>query len=1367
MLLAAAPALGQSYADCPGVIINELPAGGDQSWVGDSCILVASNGDYYASHAQFGPMGYDEISGITQVFRSTDRGQTWTKVNGGNNLEGILRGSLFEHQGAIYILGSVHTDYPYPGTIRKSVDQGATWTSANFTTQVSFSSQDNVILFNNRLWLASSKDSFSAAAAADPMVESSWSAPRGFPDSEDDWLPETSFNPSYNFIGEGQIAASPTYGVVVLPKVVNLPYTALGWVHPETGAVAFDPDTDFVPLPGGEKKFGVRFDEVSGKYFILSNPVLAAHKNSGWDLAMIRNTAAVLTSTDLRNWRVEKIFLYSPNVDYEGWQYFNFDFDGEDMAVASRTAFDVGGPKPTRGHDSNLLTFHNIPNFRSLVRDHVLRIESGKVNRYERTQHRDAPLGVFALGNSFAGAPLTNPSSFGVSGGEIYIQESGGRILRFDSAGNFLGTAASAPGGMQAGGDLTIPPPAPNEFTWSASGNGSWTEPTNWHYWNRPGANDTAVFGSAATTNATVTIPTAARNWKFDTAGNFEDWTTNYTDNATVADGVLSGQRQASNGPQVRRINLSFLGNDAPEVRVRLRVGVGGTLPVYLHWGYLGNNSTNVLNENRKVRVDYTGNNTFQEMVFNMAGRAEWAGERITKLRVDPIDSTPPAGTTFEIDWIKVPLPSDHTRLAGLRFDHTRRYTLAGNGSLQLRPDTGAALIDVRQGNHTISTALDLGANATATVADNATISLSGALSATTGAVLVKEGNGTLALTGNNTFAGTVEARAGTVAMGRSGGTLADTSTIALNGGMVRMDQDGTIGTFRRILAGSVTGTGTLFCAAYDFAHPSGTATLGQDGVGTEVTWTGPLLKSGDSTLILADTPAYSGGTTINAGVLQIGAGGTAGSLGSGPIVNNGALVFDRSDDITVADAISGNGTLTKNGAAKLILTGNNTYTGTTTIAAGRLDVGVNDTSGSLGGGDVINNGTLMFNRSNDITAGNLISGNGTLLKGGGGRLTLTKTSSTFSGQVQINSGSVRVARLADAGQPSSIGTGAGNSVIRVGAYNNTGYLEYEGDTAASTNRQIQTGAFNGNGKSQIRNFSDDPNATLTFTNATFNAAWNASGSPRELVLGGYNTGNNTILGNITNNTGANAMLTLRKNQSGTWILAGNNTYTGSTLIDGGRLVLTRARLADAAAVQIASGAVLELTHAATDTIGEFWLSGTQKWRGHWGPVGSPARYQTAALEGSGTLDVTGGPAPGYDGWEWENGLTGGPGMSGDEDGDGFENLLEFVLGGNPLAGDVAATSPAISSSGPGHIVTFHRADDSEGAATCRLEYNTDLGGTWSEVAVGASSAGPDAAGITVTVTENEAAPDGIEVRLPDSLAPDGRLFVRLKVTAP
>lgn len=583
----------QSPSDCPGVIINEVPAPSqffrnpiNPTYVSDPCILVLSHGDYLAAHALFGSGSGAATSGRTSIFRSSDKGVTWTKVNGGNDLAGILRGSLFEFEGAVFLLGANNDASGNVAVISKSTNNGNSWTVPSSLSPLGgMATPDNVLTVNGRLWLASTTSAFSAAVNADPLLPASWSSPRGFPAASNTWLPGTGFNTTENFIGEGQMTHSPGEGLVVLPKVRLLSYTALARVNPVSGLVAFDPDRDFVPLPGGEKKFGVRYDSVSGKYFMLSNPILPANSGSTLARDLIRNTAAVFSSADLRNWKLEKIFLYTPNISYEGFQYFNFEFDGNDIVLASRTGFDVGGNRPPRGHDSNLLTFHRIPNFRNLTRDLYLRITGGQVRRFERTQHTDAPLGVFARGSSFAGQPLTNPNGMGVDGSGVYVRESGGRILRFDLSGNFLGMVTSAPVAFQST-DLNIPAQSGGEATWNLSGSGAWTDPQSWQDWNVPGNNaDVAVFGSAATGNATVTLTNAPIAWAFETAGNFEGWTTTNMDSPAVSGGVLTGIVQTNNDPFLSRLALSFPGNAAAEVRIRMKVNATGSVPADVFWG--------------------------------------------------------------------------------------------------------------------------------------------------------------------------------------------------------------------------------------------------------------------------------------------------------------------------------------------------------------------------------------------------------------------------------------------------------------------------------------------------------------------------------------------------------------------------------------------------------------------------------------------------------------------------------------------------------------------------------------------------------------------------------------------------------------
>ena len=164
---------------------------------------------------------------------------------------------------------------------------------------------------------------------------------------------------------------------------------------------------------------------------------------------------------------------------------------------------------------------------------------------------------------------------------------------------------------------------------------------------------------------------------------------------------------------------------------------------------------------------------------------------------------------------------------------------------------------------------------------------------------------------------------------------------------------------------------------------------------------TNSLTKSGAGTLILSAANTYGGATGINAGILQIGSGGTAGSLGAGSVSNSGSLVFNRSDDVTVPNVISGIGALTKNGAGTLKLAGANSYTGTNTLSAGTLAAlgstaigtgavfvsGGNLTLQSDGSGSGLGNGkveSINFGNNVTVTANTAFSVDRITLSGNG-----------------------------------------------------------------------------------------------------------------------------------------------------------------------------------------------------------------------------------------------------------------------------------------------------------------------------------------------------------------------------------------------
>ncbi len=177
------------------------------------------------------------------------------------------------------------------------------------------------------------------------------------------------------------------------------------------------------------------------------------------------------------------------------------------------------------------------------------------------------------------------------------------------------------------------------------------------------------------------------------------------------------------------------------------------------------------------------------------------------------------------------------------------------------------------------------------------------------------------------------------------------------------------------------------------------------DTVGSVIIQNSSAPGNGNGTIVFLQDQQYSGGTTVKSGAtLQLGNGGTSGSV-LGNVLNDGALVFDRSDAVTFGGTVSGGGGLTQAGSGTLILTGANTYTGGTTISGGTLQLGNGGTTGSILG-DVVDNGTLAFNHADDVTFAGVISGTGGLVQAGPGALSLTGAN-TYTGGTLVFGGTL------------------------------------------------------------------------------------------------------------------------------------------------------------------------------------------------------------------------------------------------------------------------------------------------------------------------------------------------------------------------
>jgi len=333
--------------------------------------------------------------------------------------------------------------------------------------------------------------------------------------------------------------------------------------------------------------------------------------------------------------------------------------------------------------------------------------------------------------------------------------------------------------------------------------------------------------------------------------------------------------------------------------------------------------------------------------------------------------------------------------------------------------------------------------------------------------VLTKTGPGTLMLTGANTYSGGTTISAGTLQLG-NGATSGSIVGNVTNNAALAFDRSDTV-TFSGIVSG-----------------------------------TGALTQIGSGTTILTGVNTYSGGTTISAGTLQLGSGATSGSI-VGNVTNNATLAFNRSDTVTFPGIVSGAGALTQIGSGTTILTGANTYSGGTTTSAGTLQLGNGATSGSIVG-NVTNNATLAFNRSDTITFPGFISGTGALVQIGTGTTVLTATN-TYSGPTTVQRGTLIVnGSIQSATTILPPGTLAGTGTV-AGDVTNQGTVWPGKPVVADTSYGVLT----------IRGRYVDPEGQLVL-----NTFLGTDGSPsnRLVIDGGTTVGTSTVVVHSTGVSG-------------------------------------------------------------------------------------------------------------------------------------------------------------------------------------------------------------------------------------------------------
>ncbi|SOD51569.1 autotransporter-associated beta strand repeat-containing protein [Pseudoxanthomonas wuyuanensis] len=514
---------------------------------------------------------------------------------------------------------------------------------------------------------------------------------------------------------------------------------------------------------------------------------------------------------------------------------------------------------------------------------------------------------------------------------------------------------------------------------------------------------------------------------------------------------------------------------------------------------------------------------------------------------------------------------------------------------------------------------------------------------------LTKEGDGTLVLSGTNTYTGGNTVNGGTLRAGSTQAfgapstaavmTLADTAGVTL-------DLDGFDNTIGPLNGGGANGGNvTLGSATLRIAGGNGNYSGVISGTG------GILRTNGGIQTFNGCNHTYTGATTLEGSTLSTDClqdGGLASGIGASGaasanlVFNAGSLTYtggsvsiDRgfqllgSGGINVTNAgttleFEGNaigaGSLIKRNAGTLVLSGNNTYTGNTQVEGGVLRAAatnafgpqghmtLNNTAGVLldldsfdtvvtsliggganGGNISLGSATLTLLDGATQSYAGAIGGTGNLVKNGNGLQALSGCNSSYSGTTTINAGVLQVNCLGNGGVNSSIGA---SSSAPANLTLNGGTLRYAG-TGGSTDRQFTLGTNGGtidaSGTGAI-NFSSTAAVTLAGTNTA-----------RMLTLTGPNAGTNIFSAQLDDNGSGATSLT--KTGTGLWRLtSATSSYTGVTTISGGILEVNEfadggmassigASSNAAANLVIGNGSTLRYTGAGDTTDRQFTLA--------------------------------------------------------------------------------------------------------------------------------------------------------------------------------
>ncbi|MEY3481789.1 MAG: hypothetical protein RIQ71_2564, partial [Verrucomicrobiota bacterium] len=782
-------------------------------------------------------------------------------------------------------------------------------------------------------------------------------------------------------------------------------------------------------------------------------------------------------------------------------------------------------------------------------------------------------------------------------------------------------------------------PDAQAASTWdggAAATDPNWNNGTNWSSDTAPAGNDDLVFSGSTglvNTNNFTTASAQGSNNSIVFAADAGSFVLRGNTMNLDAAGVLTN---LSTNVQTLDMGLNFQVGTA---------NIGATSNSIILNGVIG--GTNITKSGNGT-LFLNGANTFTGALTNNAGVirvANNSGLGATNGRTEIRDGAALELTTNSLGG-SLSIGNEALRLWG--------SGISGNGALRSLA-----------GNNTLGGTITVLTNDTAIGVDVGSLSISNIAIANLG--LNKVGAGTLIINGTNNLALLMQVSAGTMQLGANAvfartnayqvdngavldlnGRTVNMSDIDLNGGTITTGAGSVLlKTNTAYLSNTITSfsnnaTSSLISGNLDLGGRTVFVTVEDGGVANDLVISANIsngnlnkvLNNGEGVLVLSGTNTY-GSTTIENGTLQVGDGGTTGTLGTGAVTNNSALTVNRSGAITISNNISGTGTFTNYGPGTLTLSGSSTYAGVTTLDGGativtgsisntaNLYVGLSNSSVSLSitnGGTVANtDGYIGYNAAASgnsvlVTGANSLWTNGSylfvgndgssnsLVISGGGKV--ASYNSAIGGGANSSNNSVLVSGTSSLwanGNDLLVGnSGSGNSLTISNAAtvaNAGGYIGF--GAASSNNSALVTGAGSVWSNSGTLTIGSAGSGALTIANGGKVVAANTKIADLAGSAGTINVG--TLGGNDTNvtlttpsiqfglGTGAlnlnqsdrmtlSAILSgsgaLNQRGSGTTEVTGLSTaYTGLTTVSAGKL-LVNGSIANSA-VTVQNGATL------------------------------------------------------------------------------------------------------------------------------------------------------------------------------------------------